>query len=140
MSYLRKAERRELLIDCAAELSTRLRMLIQSDGWTAKELSDISGIPCNRISELKNHDKYKRPISINSLIKAISVGFVTVRQLTIYATMLGAGMNKEKSDYLKRLKAFESKKFLFLLKAIEEKGGDPLRALLNELKRLKQKA
>ena len=59
----------------------------EAEGWTAKDISDVTGVAQNRITEIKYPERYKtakglpKAISEKNLTKLIGGGIVTVDTL-----------------------------------------------------------
>ena len=87
----------------------RLKLEAYLDGslgreWTAVEIQQYFGLPNNRISELRNPEKYPDPIGKPLLKTLIARRFITVKEIT-----KDIDLNKDELAYLEKLAVFESK-------------------------------
>ncbi len=100
--------------------------------WTDREISELSKVPTNRLTEYKAFGKYQRSITMNNFMKLLIGGFFTVEDIINAATDL----TEEEKRYLRDMNLFETSAFRKEVIESKKKGIDPIRlhALANELK------
>lgn len=94
---------------------------MESEGYTAKDISTLSGVTQNRITEIKYAERYKiknkagrmvpKPISETNLTKLIEGGIVSVDTIISEAK---SGITQEQIDYIEQYRIFEDKDLNFL--------------------------
>lgn len=77
---MRKVEKKKLLERITEYIGTKIQVK-NLEGWTDRELYEQTGIPQNRLTEIKKFNKYKRPCSEKFLAAFVSGGIITVSEL-----------------------------------------------------------
>lgn len=131
---MRKAEQKEFFKKLTVFLAKKLQIL-NLEGWTDQEISSKTEISNNRLSEIKNHEKYHRIINRKILIAFIAEGFVTVNEIKEKVAL-----SKSEINHLDEMKILEKgKAFVADIVNAEESGID-VRALIKaERERLAKK-
>jgi len=60
---MRRSQKKECMKKLTVLIGQRLNEITASKKWTGREISEHTGIPENRISEIKKPKHYKRPIN-----------------------------------------------------------------------------
>ena len=66
--------------------------------WTDTEIYDVTGVPNNRLSEIKNFKKYNKIISQTNIKRLIAEGFVEKDKLIDLK-----GLSEDEREYLKEV-------------------------------------
>jgi len=101
---LRSKEKKELMAKITVYIGYVLQILIDTQNWKPIEISRHTGVPPNRISEVKDFKKYKRPINDVILILFIKGGIVDVREL-----MERTDLTKKERAYLEKFLIYQDK-------------------------------
>jgi len=78
---MRKKHRKEMFLKITKYLSKKIEHLGTDEEFLLQEISDRTGISINRLSEIKNHHKYKWPVNERYLANFIGGGIVTIKEI-----------------------------------------------------------
>jgi hypothetical protein len=128
----RKKEERELLKKLTMAVGQVLK--VANRDWTDREISEVTQVPPNRLTEYKNFEKYNRSISTNHFVKLLSGGFITVSDVIKVAK----GLTKAEEAYLQDMNFYENAEFRKKIIENKKAGVDPVEAqtLMQDLTKL----
>lgn len=118
---MRKKHRKEMMLKVTRYVSERINHLCDHEEYLLQEISDRTGIPINRLSEIKNHSKYKWPLNEKYLAHLVGGGIVTLEEI-----LKNVELTPEEKEEIKGLSWFD------LAKAVKGRGHD-LEAILYRL-------
>lgn len=95
---LRKAEKKAMLIKLTKYIGRVIGYKKEFDGWQMNEISAATGIIPPRLTEIKDYETYKIPISEKNLVLAIGGGLVKIDEL-----MEKAELTEAEKQYLENL-------------------------------------
>ena len=127
MIDLRKAEKKELFEKITPIISKILTNKNKIEKWTDREIYESTGVPQNRITEIKRFGtgNYIRPINEKNLISLIGGGMVKTEDL-----LEDIEVNEKERRYIQKLAVHQNEKLIdeaFLLTQIGEDPAEILR-------------
>jgi hypothetical protein len=78
---MRKKHRKQMFLKITEYLSKKIDYLCNEEEFLLQEISERTGITINRLSEIKNHHKYKWPVNERYLANFIGGGIVTIKEI-----------------------------------------------------------
>lgn len=102
---MRKIEKKELYRKLTIFLGHKIQIL-NLEGWQDKEIYEKTGIPQNRLTEIKRFEKYQRPINEKTLAIFLEKGFVKVKDI-----LDKVDLNSDEKEEVQGLKYFETSEF-----------------------------
>lgn len=124
---MRKAKQLDFFKKMGDYVSKKLTYLMEVENWENQELSEKSGIPQNRLSEIKNQKRVMTELWLKALITG---GVITVDDI-----VKSVPLDSEEKEYLNDMRFFENKALINSMKAALADGIDA-----KELKALVDKA
>lgn len=123
---MRKAKQLNFFQKMGDYVSKKLTFLMEVENWENQELSEKSGIPQNRLSEIKNKKRAMTDLWLKALIAG---GVISVDDI-----VKSVPLDSEEKAYLNDLKFFEHKSLIASIKAALADGVDDktLTALINQ--------
>ena len=118
---MRKKHKKEMMLKITKYVSERVNYLCDQEEYLLQEISDRVDIPLNRMSEIKNHEKYGWPINEKQLAHLVGGGIVTLDEI-----LKNVELTPEEKEELKGLSWFD------LAKAAKSRGHN-LEAVLYKL-------
>ena len=73
---MRKYEQKQIMLKLTALIGKKIESITASKKWTAREISEHTGVPENRISETKHFEKYRKPVTKEMFGKFLRGGIV----------------------------------------------------------------
>jgi len=102
------------------------------DRWTAREISQATGVPTSRLTEYRDYARYQRRISFKNLIRIIGSGIFTMEDIVKEA---GESLTQKQKTHLIDMSFYEDPTFRRL--AVENKkkgvGQLELQAIVSQL-------
>ena len=114
---MRKAKQAGFFKKMGDYASKKLAYLMEVENWENQELSEKSGIPQNRLSEIKNK---KRAMTELWAMALITGGIITVDDIE-----KSVDLDKEENAYLNEMRFFENKDLIESIKGAINDGIDP---------------
>ena len=127
---LRKAEVQNLMMKITRHLANIIDAKVYGENYTALELTQEFGLPNNRISEIRHHQKYNKPITLATFTKLLESGLLDFDNM-----LSGVTMNDAERKFLEKYRQFSDKEFQRVVVQITEMGEDPLAILKDYLKK-----
>ena len=124
---LRKAEKQDLMVKITRYVGKVLDYIIDFEKWSAVEIEREVGVRNTRMTEIRNYDKYKKPIGEKDLTLFITGGVMKVKDL-----MKKVELNEKETRYLETLLIFEDENVRKKYRKIVNAGLDPNK-LLDEI-------
>ena len=131
---LRDAEEKDLLMRITRIIGKRLVYLVDVERWKNNELAEKFGVPQNRLSEYKKHEKYNRAVTQEHFAAFITGGIVTTSEL-----IENVAANEKEREFIEQFKLNEdaaARKEYFELKKL---GYDPVKVMADFRKSVTQK-
>jgi len=73
---MRKYEKKQVMLKLTQLIGKKIEAITASKKWTSREISEHTGVPENRISEIKHFEKYRKPITKEMFGKFLRGGIV----------------------------------------------------------------
>lgn len=123
---MRKAQQLDFFKKMSDYVSRKLTYLMEVENWENQELSEQSGIPQNRLSEIKNQKRAMTELWLKTLITG---GIITVDDI-----VKSVPLDSEEKKYLNDMRFFENKYLIESMKAALADGIDAktLKALVDK--------
>jgi hypothetical protein len=118
---MRKKHRKEMMLKVTRYVSERINYLCDHEEYLLQEISDRTGISLNRLSEIKNHEKYGWPINEKYLAYLVGGGIVTIEDV-----LKNVDLTPEEQREIEEMDWFD------LAKAVKQRGHD-LKGILFKL-------
>jgi hypothetical protein len=132
---LRRAEKKALYAKLVVPVAKKLEDLHHSQNWTYREISSLTAVPTNRLTEIVNHDNYEtNSLSESNLILLLAGGVVTVAELK-----QSIKTNEREDAELSKLVVFESRDIQREIMLCQEAGIDIVRTLRGARERREKK-
>lgn len=122
---MRKAKQLDFFKKMGEYVSKKLTYLMEVENWENQELSEKSGIPQNRLSEIKNQKRAMTELWLKALITG---GVISVDDIE-----KSVPLDSEEKEYLNDMRFFENKSLIDSMKAALADGIDAktLKALVD---------
>jgi hypothetical protein len=114
---MRKAKQAGFFKKMGDYASKKLAYLMEVENWENQELSEKSGIPQNRLSEIKNKKRAMTELWSKALITG---GIIIVDDIEKSVVL-----DKEEKAYLNEMRFFENKDLIESIKGAINDGIDP---------------
>ena len=136
MDELRKAEKKELFIKLTPVVAKILRKKKQVELWTDKEIYDQTGVPQNRITEIKKYGtgNYVHPLNEKNLVLFLSGGVLTINDL-----LKGVKLNDKERQWIESLAIFEDKEMIRKINLCKKLGIDVNKLLSRAIEQANKK-
>ncbi len=128
---MRKIDKKKLYEDITVYLGKKLERL-NDDGWLDKELSEKTGIVQTRFTELKNFEKYGRPVTEKHLAILIGEGIIMAEDIVKNVEMSDAG-----KAHILDMQFYKNPKARKVWHELESLGIDPYDALMGIVRKAK---
>ena len=119
-NHLRHAEKKAMFIKLTKYLGWRFDHMMKVEQWQAKEIVEITGLTNSRITEIKDYEKYKRPINEAILAKVIGGGIVNVDELKEKANL-----DEKEKRYLETMRIYQDPTTRALYNKLVDAGYNP---------------
>jgi hypothetical protein len=114
---MRKAKQASFFKKTSDYASKKLAYLMEVENWENQELSEKSGIPQNRLSEIKNQKRAMTELWLKALITG---GIIAVDDID-----KSVPLDNEEKKYLNEMRFFENKALIESIKNAINEGIDP---------------
>jgi hypothetical protein len=123
---LRKSERKRLYAKLVDYASKRLRIMVEIEGeWSVVEISRRTGIPQNRLSEIRNYQNYKNnPLNPRLFGQMIKGGIVSIDEV-----QKNVDLTEREARELELFRIYEDRGLQEEIRACVEAGLDPVKIL-----------
>lgn len=120
ITKLLRVEKKVLMEKITRYVGKKLYYLTKVENLTNEEVSDIYGVPANRVTEFQKFDKYERSLSEFQLKLIIGSKMITVEEL-----LKKVDLTEKEKLYLETLIIHEDKNLAGLIADVKKRGGDP---------------
>ena len=118
---MRKKHRKEMMLKVTRYVSERINYLYDQEEYLLQEIADRTNLSLNRLSEIKNHEKYGLPINEKYLAYLVGGGIVTIEDV-----LKNVDLTPEEQREIEEMDWFD------LAKAVKQRGHD-LKCILFKL-------
>jgi len=120
VSWLRRKEKKELLEKVTEYVGRKLAFMASVEGWTYVEISSVTGVPQNRLSEYVHFEKHERTVTEEHLALFIGGGILSVQEMKEKLDL-----NEAEANYIHTLTVYENETLRKYALKFQESGTDP---------------